>query len=158
MNGFSISSQTIDLQAFRAGLADETCGAFVVFEGWVRNHNEGRAVLRLAYEVYEPLAMKEGETIMQEAMRRFDISHAAAIHREGELALSEPAVVVGVSSSHRDAAFSACRYIIDEIKHRLPIWKKEYYADGSSEWVNCRQCAEPPAHQQPQAEVKDQTP
>ena len=157
MNGFSISSQAIDLQAFRATVADETCGACVIFEGWVRNHNEGRGVLHLAYEVYAPMALKEGEAIMQEAMRRFDISHAAAIHREGELALSEPAVVVGVSSSHRDAAFRACRYIFDEIKHRLPIWKKEYYADGSSEWVNCRQCDAAHAHPPAPAEVKAQT-
>ncbi len=158
MSGFSISSQAIDLQAFRASLADDTCGACVVFEGWVRNHNEGRKVLRLAYEVYEPLAVKEGEAIMRDALRLFDISQALAIHRQGELALSEPAVVVGVSSAHRDAAFRACRYIIDEVKHRLPIWKKEYYADGTAEWVNCQQCAESHAHGQPQAEIKAQIP
>jgi len=87
------------------------------------------------------LAMKEGLAIIQEALERFDISHARAVHRAGELDLSEPAVAVGVSAAHRDAAFRACRYIIDEIKHRLPIWKKEYYADGTAEWVNCRQCA-----------------
>lgn len=158
MNTFGISSRAIDLAAFRASLADTTCGALVVFEGWVRNHNEGRAVLRLAYEVYEPLAVKEGEVIMQEAMQRFDISRAAAIHRHGELALSEPAVVVGVSSAHRDAAFNACRYIIDEVKHRLPIWKKEYYADGSTEWVNCLQCAEAHSHPQSVPGIKPRVP
>ena len=146
MSGFSVASKAIDLPAFRASLADPSCGACVVFEGWVRNHNEGRAVLRLAYEVYEPLALKEGEVILQEALQRFDISQARAIHRHGELAMSEPAVVVGVASAHRDAAFKACRYIIDEVKHRLPIWKKEYYADGTAEWVNCRHCAEAHAH------------
>lgn len=141
MNVFSVSSQAVDLAEFRHSLADPACGGYVVFEGWVRDHNEGRAVQRLAYEVYAPLALKEGRAIMQEALERFDISHARAMHREGELALSEPAVVVGVSAAHRDAAFRACRYIIDEIKHRLPIWKKEYYADGTAEWVNCRHCA-----------------
>lgn len=140
---FEIASQTIDLAAFRASLVDAQCGACVTFEGWVRNHNEGRAVLRLAYEVYETLAVKEGRVILQEAMEKFAISHASAIHRQGELAMSEPAVVVGVASAHRDAAFRACRYIIDEVKQRLPIWKKEYYADGSEEWVNCQHCAHP---------------
>jgi molybdopterin synthase catalytic subunit len=158
MRAFAISSRAIDLAAFRDSLADMTCGAYVVFEGWVRNHNEGRAVLRLAYEVYEPLAVKEGEAIMQEAMQRFDISRAAAIHRHGELALSEPAVVVGVSSAHRGAAFDACRYIIDEVKHRLPIWKKEYYADGGTEWVNCRQCAESHVHSQAAPGLKSPAP
>lgn len=158
MNSFAISNEAIDLTAFRARLADTACGAFVVFEGWVRNHNEGRGVLRLAYEVYEPLAIKEGEAIMREAVQRFDISRAAAIHRQGELALSEPAVVVGVSSAHRDAAFDACRYIIDEVKHRLPIWKKEYYEDGNTEWVNCRQCADADSDLQPASGIKSQAP
>jgi molybdopterin synthase catalytic subunit len=141
MKQIEIASSAIDLAAFRSSLADDTCGALVVFEGWVRNHNEGRAVKGLAYEVYRPMALKEGQVILQEAMERFEIVHARAIHREGDLALSEPAVIVGVSSAHRDAAFQACRYIIDEIKHRLPIWKKEYYVDGTTEWVNCQQCA-----------------
>jgi len=158
MNSFAISNEAIDLPAFRESLADTACGAFVVFEGWVRNHNEGREVLRLAYEVYEPLAIKEGEAIMREAMQRFDISRAAAIHRQGELALSEPAVVVGVSSAHRDAAFNACRYIIDEVKHRLPIWKKEHYAEGDTEWVNCRQCADTDSEPQSVAGLNSQVP
>lgn len=138
MNRFEISSEAIDLAQFRTGLVDETCGAFVTFEGWVRNHNEGRAVLRLAYEVYEPLAVKEGLAILEETSKKFDITHIHAVHRQGELAMSEPAVVVGVASAHRDAAFKACRYVIDEVKARLPIWKKEYYVDGDTEWVNCQ--------------------
>lgn len=158
MNNFSITAQAIDLTALRNSLADASCGACVVFEGWVRNHNEGRAVLHLAYEVYEPLALQEGETILREAMQRFDISQARAIHRQGALAMAEPAVVVGVSSAHRGAAFSACRYIIDEVKHRLPIWKKEYYADGSAEWVNCQHCAASPSQAQQWPEIKARTP
>jgi molybdopterin synthase catalytic subunit len=140
-NGFWLSDSAIDSAAFRRQLEDERCGACVIFEGWVRNHNEGRPVLRLAYEAHAPIAVKEGGIILQEALQRFAISKALAVHRQGELALTEAAVVVGVTSAHRDAAFLACRYIIDEIKHRLPIWKKEYYADGSAEWVNCQQCA-----------------
>jgi len=145
-NGFWLADSAIDSAAFREHLGDESCGACVIFEGWVRNHNEGRSVLRLAYEAHAPMALKEGNIILQEAMQKFAITKAAAVHRQGELALTEAAVVVGVASAHRDAAFHACRYIIDEIKHRLPIWKKEYYADGTAEWVNCRQCGTSHAH------------
>jgi molybdopterin synthase catalytic subunit len=146
---FGIAHSAIDLAVFREALVDPSCGAFVLFEGWVRNHNEGRAVDRLEYEVYEPLAIKEGERVIAEAMEKFEISRAAGIHRHGLLDLSEPAVVVGVSSAHRAAAFDACRYIIDEVKLRLPIWKKEYYSDGSTEWVNCQHCAAAHSHHPP---------
>lgn len=141
MKPFSVSAGPIDLDDFRRQLKDTPCGAYVVFEGWVRDHNEGRAVDGLEYEVYEPLAIKEGEKVIAEALQKFSISHACAVHRQGELALSEPAVVVGVSSAHRDAAFQACRYIIDQVKVRLPIWKRESYVDGTREWVSCKACA-----------------
>ena len=137
-----ITSQAIDLETFRRGQLDTSCGAYVQFEGWVRDHNEGQAVLRLEYEVYEPLAIKEGEKIIAEAQEKFGITNAAAIHRSGLMELTEAAVVVGVSSPHRSEAFDACRYIIDETKVRLPIWKKEHYASGETEWVNCQRCAE----------------
>jgi molybdopterin synthase catalytic subunit len=141
MSGLEISSGAIHLEAFRKRLQDQSCGAYVQFEGWVRDHNEGRRVLRLEYEVHEPMAVKEGQRIIAEAIERFGLSQAFAVHRSGLLELSEPAVVVGVSSAHRAEAFDACRYIIDEVKHRLPIWKKEFYADGEAEWVNCKHCA-----------------
>ena len=141
MNRFQITSELIDLQAFREQLQDHQCGAYVQFDGWVRNHNEGQKVLQLEYEVYEPLAIKEGSRIIDEAMERFGVSHACAVHRSGLLELTEVAVVVGVSSPHRSEAFDACRYIIDQAKVRLPIWKKEYYESGLAEWVNCQRCA-----------------
>lgn len=128
----------MDRDVFRTELQDVSCGAFVLFEGWVRDHNDGREVLQLEYEVYEPLAVKEGQRILLEALERFDISQASAVHRHGLLVLTEPAVLVGVASAHRGAAFEACRYIIDEVKTRLPIWKREHYADGTTEWVDCR--------------------
>jgi molybdopterin synthase catalytic subunit len=81
-----------------------------------------------------------------EAIARFGVARAACVHRVGELAVGELAVWVGVSAPHRDEAFRACRYIIDEVKHRLPIWKKEHYLDGDSGWVNCERCAAPAAH------------
>ncbi|MEJ2383973.1 MAG: molybdenum cofactor biosynthesis protein MoaE [Xanthomonadales bacterium] len=138
---FQIRHRAIDARAFSQTLADPRCGALVQFEGWVRNHNEGRDVLRLEYEVYEPLAVREGERIIDEAIAKFGIRRAAAIHRAGLMELGDTAVIVGASAPHRDAAFDACRYIIDQAKIRLPIWKKEYYADGAAEWVNCQRCA-----------------
>jgi len=141
MNQFEITGHAIDLPAFRQRLLDHACGAYVQFEGWVRDHNEGQDVLRLEYEVYEPLAVKEGQKIIAEAIDRFGISNACAIHRKGLLELSDVAVVVGVSSPHRGEGFDACRYIIDQAKIRLPIWKKEHYASGHAEWVNCQRCA-----------------
>ena len=138
---FSVSDTPIDVAAARKSVADQHCGALVVFEGWIRDHNEGQEVERLEYEVYRPVAEKEGVKVIDEALARFSISHAMCIHREGLLELGECAVIVCVSSAHRGAAFDACRYIIDEAKTRLPIWKKEHYVSGVSEWVNCEQCA-----------------
>jgi molybdopterin synthase catalytic subunit len=141
MKAFKISSEAIDLQAFRQQLLDRSCGAYVQFDGWVRDHNEGQKVLRLEYEVYEPMAVKEGARILDEAREQFGVSNAFAIHRSGLMELSEVAVVVAVSSPHRGEAFDACHYIIDQAKVRLPIWKKEYYESGKAEWVNCQRCA-----------------
>jgi molybdopterin synthase catalytic subunit len=142
VKSFEISSKSINLHAFREYLVDSSCGAYVQFDGWVRDHNEGQNVLRLEYEVYEPIAVKEGARIIDEAKERFGVSNAFAIHRSGLLELSDVAVVVGVSSAHRGEAFDACRYIIDQVKARLPIWKKEYYVSGEAEWVNCAHCAQ----------------
>lgn len=136
-----ISETNIDPVALRAQLGDPAAGAYCGFEGWVRNHNEGQQVLRLEYEVYTPLAVREGQKVLDEARSRYRILHADCVHREGLLEIGDCAVWVGVSSAHRDEAFLACRYIIDAVKLRLPIWKKEYYANGDSGWVNCERCA-----------------
>lgn len=138
---FSVSKTAIDVSAAKKSVADDSCGALVVFEGWIRDHNEGQQVKRLEYEVYRPLAENEGARIIDEAVQRFGVSHALCIHREGLLELGEVAVLVCVSSPHRGEAFDACRYIIDQTKVRLPIWKKEHYVSGVSEWVNCEHCA-----------------
>ena len=84
----------------------------------------------------------EGEAILDEACERFSLLHAHCVHRTGLLEIGDCAVWVGVSAPHRDEAFLACRYIIDQLKVRLPIWKKEYYVDGHSGWVNCERCAQ----------------
>jgi molybdopterin synthase catalytic subunit len=141
MSRFHLLDSPIEPQRLRLALQQGAFGAYVAFEGWVRDHNEGRAVHRLEYEAFAALAQREGERIIDEAGGRFALGRALCAHRVGALAIGELAVWVGVSSTHRDAAFQACRFIIDEIKHRLPIWKKEYYRDGDSGWVNCEACA-----------------
>jgi len=141
---FRFSRVAIDTAALRATLADPACGGYAAFEGWVRDSHEGQRVRQLEYEAYEVLAVREAERIVAEAVARFGVAHAACVHRVGDLAVGELAVWVGVSAPHRDEAFRACRYIIDEIKHRLPIWKKEHYLNGDSGWVNCERCAAAP--------------
>lgn len=141
MNAFSFSSSAIDCAALQKELCDSRAGGFVSFEGWVRNHNEGHDVTKLQYEAFEALAIKEGDRIIAEAIEKFGVLRAACVHRIGSLAIGDVAVWVGVSAVHRGEAFDACRHIIDAVKHRLPIWKKEYYVNGDSGWVNCERCA-----------------
>lgn len=147
MERFYLSDVPLEPTALACSLADPACGGYVGFEGWVRDHNEGQLVARLEYEAYTELAVREGERIVEEAIRRFGVARALCVHRTGNLAIGDLAVWVGVSAAHRDEAFRACRYIIDEVKHRLPIWKKEHYRSGDSGWVNCERCAAPAAHE-----------
>ena len=147
MTLFSFSSAPLDANAYRRALADPAAGGYASFEGWVRNHNEGHAVTRLEYEAFEALAVKEGERIVNEAIEKFGVITASCVHRVGSLAIGDMAVWVGVSSRHRAEAFAACRFIIDEVKHRVPIWKKEHYVTGDSGWVNCERCAAPSHHE-----------
>ena len=146
MKPFAFSQAPLTPDVYRTELADPAAGGYAAFEGWVRNHNEGHAVTRLEYEAFEELANKEGERIVAEAISRFGVLGAACVHRIGSLAIGDLAVWVGVSSRHRAEAFAACRYIIDEVKHRVPIWKKEHYVNGDSGWVNCERCAHPHEH------------
>jgi molybdopterin synthase catalytic subunit len=149
---FRIAGTAIDTGAARREVLDPGAGGYVSFEGWVRDHNEGREVTALEYEAFPALAVKEGDRILSEAIARFPIKHALCIHRVGSLALTDMAVWVGVSAAHRGEAFAACRFIIDEVKHRLPIWKKEHYRHGDSGWVNCEHCAAAPHH--PHADLR----
>lgn len=136
MAHFRLSDTAFDIAPLRAALLDARAGAFASFEGWVRDHNDGQAVDGLRYESYAVLAEKEGQRIMQEALTRFAIVDACCVHRVGELAIGEMAVWVGVSAGHRDAAFAACRWIIDEVKARVPIWKHEHYRSGEANWLH----------------------
>lgn len=114
----------------------DAAGAIATFEGVVRNHNEGRPVRRLEYEAYGELALVEGERIVAEALGRFPILDAACVHRVGALAIGDAAIRVETAAAHRAEAFRACEWIVEEVKRRVPIWKKERYADGDSGWVN----------------------
>lgn len=134
---FRLSATPLDPAALQRTLADIRAGACVTFEGWVRNRNEGQPVHSLEYEAYAPLAEKEGARILAEAREKFSVLGAVCLHRIGHLQLGDLAVWVGVTAEHRGAAFDACRYIIDEAKARVPIWKKEHYASGATAWINC---------------------
>lgn len=112
-------------------------GGYVTFEGKVRNRNEGRSVLKLEYEAFAPMAEAEGQRILDEATAAFGLSDAKAVHRIGILEIGETAVWIGVAAPHRAEAFRACSYVIDELKKRVPIWKKEHYSDGDSDWIGC---------------------
>lgn len=133
---FQLADVPFDTAALRIRLLDHRAGAFATFEGWVRDHNEGKRVRGLRYEAYAELAQREGEAVLVEALNCFAIVDAACVHRVGELALGEQAVWVGVAAAHRDAAFAACRWIIDEVKIRVPIWKHERYAEGDANWLH----------------------
>jgi len=134
---FRLTAEPIDPDTLKRRLEADHAGACVTFEGWVRNLNEGEAVDGLEYETHAAIAAREGETVVAEARERFPVIAAECIHRIGKLDIGDCAVWVGVSAAHRGAAFDACRYIIDEIKHRLPIWKKEHYEKGATAWINC---------------------
>ena len=136
MSRFALTASVIDAVALTRDLANADAGACLTFEGRVRNRNAGRAVQRLDYQAYAPLAEGEGNRILAEAGQRFAIVDAQCVHRIGSLAIGDLAVWVGVSAGHRDAAFAACRYIIDEVKQRVPIWKNEHYVDGESGWLH----------------------
>lgn len=136
MSRFALSEQPIDSAALERSLKSHAAGATVSFVGRVRERNDGRDVRALTYQAYAPLAASEGEALLDEALQRFAVLDARCVHRIGDLELGDCAVWIGVSAGHRDAAFAACRWIIDEIKRRVPIWKNEHYADGDSGWLH----------------------
>ena len=135
MKEFKITPDVISLKRISAMEKNNGIGARSVFEGTVRNTNDGHEVKKLEYECYESLAIKEGDQILDEAIEKFDLIDAFCIHRVGTLEIGETAVIVVATSGHRDQSFKECRYIIDEVKVRVPIWKKEHYADGETEWL-----------------------
>lgn len=131
---FEITSQPISVVA----APDSHTGAVVTFDGIVRDLNDGLPVQALEYEAFEPLAVAEGERILTEARGKFGLVDVTCVHRVGRLAIGDVAVRVIAFGVHRREAFEACEYVIDEVKARVPIWKKEHYASGDSGWINAQ--------------------
>ncbi len=136
---FSIQANPIDLSQFALDLHGPEEGGIVHFFGVARtsSHESSKKVIRLEYEAYEVMARAEMEKIFSETKRKFGVNKTIVIHRTGIVEIGQAAVAIAVASAHRAEAFDACRYLIDELKKRVPIWKKEVYVDGS-EWVGSR--------------------
>lgn len=130
-----LTAEPIDLGPVVASVESPERGGTAVFLGQVRNHHEGRAVLRLEYSAYVEMAEAECDRIVSEAAARWPAT-VALRHRVGALGIGDTAVIVAAASAHREAAFAACRYVIEEVKRRVPIWKREFYADGAVVWVD----------------------
>jgi molybdopterin synthase catalytic subunit len=127
----AIVRERIDVNTLSAGMRAPEDGALVVFDGMVRNNSRGRRTLYLDYEAYEEMALRQLESLATEAMAKFKVRDVAIVHRVGRLEIGETSVAIVVSSAHRAAAFEACRWVIDTLKTRVPIWKKEYFEDGA---------------------------
>ena len=133
-----IQYNEIDYRTLFDEFRDPNSGAVVLFSGEVRDNNKGRAVTHLEYEAYEPMADKMITEILEEAKKHYQLNHAACVHRVGRVDISGCAVVVVTGSGHRKEAYDANRYIIDRVKNEVPIWKHEFFTDGTSEWgQNC---------------------
>lgn len=132
-----ITENEIQIEKLYGELYNITCGAIVTFEGRVRNHNDLKQVIKLEYECYYPMAIKIFEEIKSQALEKWNVKKLIAVHRIGEIPIGEIAIWIGVTSIHRKEAFEACQFVINEIKHKVPIWKKETYSDGLTKWVEC---------------------
>jgi molybdopterin synthase catalytic subunit len=134
INRCFLTSRTLNPLAL-ADLEDPACGAVAAFVGRVRREHQGRDVLHLEYEAHESMALKELFRVAQDARGRWTLGPLVLAHRLGHLVVGDVAVVVAVASAHRDEAFQACRFLIDEVKARVPVWKHEFYADKGEAWV-----------------------
>lgn len=133
---FELTADPIDVAAWRGRIAHPAAGGVAIFEGVVRDHHRGVAVAGLEYSAHAALAAKQGRRILAEAAQRWPLRAAAGVHRLGRLAVGDLAVWIGVAADHRGEAFDACRFIIDEVKRRVPVWKREWRPDGSVAWVD----------------------
>ena len=132
-----IIENKIEFERLNKELYNPTCGGVVTFEGRVRNHNDSKEVLKLVYDCYKPMALKVLEEIQNEALKKWYVKKIIAVHRIGEIPIGDIAVWIGVTSVHRKESFEACQFMINEIKHKVPIWKKETYFAGLTKWVEC---------------------
>ena len=136
---FLITKSIIEPEKLRQTMLSSSAGAYCSYEGWVRDHNEGKDVNALHYSSYRELAQKIGHKILDEAESKFQVE-SAIVHRVGDLSVADIAVWVGVTAHHRGDTFLACRYIIDNVKNRLPVWKKELYNNGEESWIESNHC------------------
>ncbi len=139
-----IVDHPLDPAALLAEISDPSCGAGVLFVGTVREMNDGRAVTGIEYSAYREMAERELATIVADAAARFDGVRVAVEHRLGTLSLGEASIAIATTHAHRALAYEASRYIIEETKRRVPIWKREQYADGAREWVHAGNGHVPP--------------
>jgi molybdopterin synthase catalytic subunit len=139
---FELTHHPIIVGELTSRLLNPRAGALVTFEGWVRNHHEGRDVLHLEYEAYPALCLKEAQKLEAEVRAKFEMIDLVCVHRTGHCGIGAMAVWVGVTAEHRGPAYAASEYYMNQLKVRLPIWKKETYVDGQSDWVRCEACAE----------------
>ena len=133
---FSLETGPLEKLDLKTGITENGAGAIVIFEGIVRDDTAGRKVIKLEYQASPMLAKNEFDKIADELRAKFAVRNLRCAHRTGTLLPGEMAVWAGVTAKHRGAAFDACRYLVDHLKHRLPIWKKEFFADGESAWVD----------------------
>ncbi len=131
---FRVTDQPIQLQELVRHVTDPEAGAIATFIGTTRNNNEGRKVIALDYEAYPEMAEKELVRLGNEARKRWNICRMAIVHRIGPVQITEASVMIAVSAAHREDAFAACRFAIEEIKKSVPIWKKEVY-EGGEVWI-----------------------
>ncbi len=126
----------IDVILLVGEVRDHARGATTLFLGTVRDVNDDRSVEGIDYSAYEGMARRELETIAREAVERFGTSHVVVVHRIGYLALTDVSIAIAISHARRSPAMDAARYVIEEVKKRVPIWKREHYVDGTREWVD----------------------
>ncbi len=131
---FRVTDKPINLHELIDCVTDPEAGAIATFIGTTRNNNQGRKVIALDYEAYPEMAQKELARLGEEAKKKWPICRMAIVHRIGPVQITEPSVIIAVSAAHREAAFAACRFAIEEIKKTVPIWKKEVY-EGGEIWI-----------------------
>ena len=130
----SIVREVIDIESLRLRVQHSQAGAVLIFCGDIRNHSQQKEVTYLEYEAHERMALKQISKIVEEAQKKWQIHTVEVIHRLGKLAVKDCSIAIAVSTSHRGDAYEASRYIIDTIKHSVPIWKKEYFVDAPAAW------------------------
>lgn len=131
-----ITTEPLSVQALNDLVKRASDGAVVTFDGIVRDNFDGRPVRALEYEAYAEMAEKKMAEIGAEVQHKFDVGEIAMVHRLGHLEIGESSIVIAVAAPHRHAAFEACAYAMDRVKEDVPVWKKEFFADGDAHWVN----------------------